>query len=123
MTGLYFYDNKVVDIAKSIKPSWRGELEITDVNNVYLSQNQLHVELLNRGFAWLDTGASVLLEASEYVALLERRQELRVMCPGEIAWRMGFVNDEQLERLASLTMKSGYGRYLMNLLNKEPVEV
>ena len=114
VTGLYFYDN----------PSWRGELEITDVNKVYLQQSQLKVELLNRGFAWLDTGThQSLLEASEYVALLERRQGLRIMCPGEIAWRKGFINDEQLERLASLTMKSGYGQYLMNLLNKEAVEV
>ena len=124
ITGLYFYDNQVVDIAKSIKPSWRGELEITDVNKVYLQQSKLKVELLNRGFAWLDTGThQSLLEASEYVALLERRQGLRVMCPGEIAWRKGFINDEQLERLASLTMKSGYGQYLMNLINKTTVEV
>ena len=124
ITGLYFYDNQVVDIAKSIKPSWRGELEITDVNKVYLQQSKLKVELLNRGFAWLDTGThQSLLEASEYVALLERRQGLRIMCPGEIAWRKGFINDEQLERLASLTMKSGYGQYLMNLINKTTVEV
>lgn len=124
ITGLYFYDNQVVDIAKSIKPSWRGELEITDVNKVYLQQSKLKVELLNRGFAWLDTGThQSLLEASEYVALLERRQGLRIMCPGEIAWRKGFINDEQLERLASLTMKSGYGQYLMNLINKTAVEV
>lgn len=124
ITGLYFYDNQVVDIAKSIKPSWRGELEITDINKVYLQQSQLRVELLNRGFAWLDTGThQSLLEASEYVALLERRQGLRIMCPGEIAWRKGFINDEQLERLASLTIKSGYGLYLMSLLEKKKIEV
>lgn len=124
ITGLYFYDNLVVDIAKSIQPSSRGELEITDVNMAYLTHAQLTVELLNRGFAWLDTGThQSLLEASEYVALLERRQGLRIMCPGEIAWRKGFIDDEQLERLASMTIKSGYGQYLMNLLNKTAVEV
>ncbi|MBV52784.1 MAG: glucose-1-phosphate thymidylyltransferase [Coxiellaceae bacterium] len=124
ITGLYFYNNQVVDIAKSIKPSSRGELEITDVNKVYLQQSKLKVELLNRGFAWLDTGThQSLLEASEYVALLERRQGLRVMCPGEIAWRKGFINDEQLEWLARKTLKSGYGQYLMNLLNKIALEV
>ena len=124
ITGLYFYDNQVVDIAKSINPSWRGELEITDVNKVYLQQSQLKVELLNRGFAWLDTGThQSLLEASEYVALLERRQGLRIMCPGEIAWRMGFIDDEQLECLASISLKSGYGQYLMSLVNKKAVEV
>lgn len=124
ITGLYFYDNQVVDIAKSIKPSWRGELEITDVNKVYLQQSQLKVELLNRGYAWLDTGThQSLLEASEYVALLERRQGLRIMCPGEIAWRKGFINDQQLETLACKTLKSGYGQYLMNLLDKTAVEI
>ena len=124
ITGLYLYDNQVVDIAKSIKPSWRGELEITDVNKVYLQQSQLKVELLNRGYAWLDTGThQSLLEASEYVALLERRQGLRIMCPGEIAWRKGFINDQQLESLACKTLKSGYGQYLMNLLNKTAVEI
>lgn len=124
ITGLYVYDNQVVDIAKSIKPSWRGELEITDVNKVYLQQSQLNVELLNRGFAWLDTGThQSLLEASEYVALLERRQGLRVMCPGEIAWRMEYIDDAQLEALASGCVKSGYGQYLLNLLDKKPVEV
>lgn len=124
ITGLYFYDNQVIDIAKSIQPSWRGELEITDINKIYLRQSQLKVELLNRGFAWLDTGThQSLLDASEYVALLERRQGLRIMCPGETAWRKGFINDEQFERLASLMMKSGYGQYLMNLINKTTVEI
>ena len=120
ITGLYFYDNQVVDIAKSIRPSLRGELEITDVNRVYLQQSQLKVELLNRGFAWLDTGThQSLLEASEYVALLERRQGLKIMCPDEIAWRMGFIDDRRLEKLAQSTAKNDYGRYLLSLLNKE----
>jgi glucose-1-phosphate thymidylyltransferase len=119
ITGLYFYDNQVIDIAKSVKPSKRGELEITDVNKVYLKQGQLKVELLNRGFAWLDTGThQSLLEASQYVALLERRQGMKVMCPNEIAWRMGFINDEQLEYIAQKLTQSGYGQYLLNLLNE-----
>ena len=123
ITGLYFYDNQVIDIAKSIQPSWRGELEITDINKVYLQQSKLKVELLNRGFAWLDTGThQSLLEASQYVGLLERRQGLRIMCPGEIAWRMGFIDDSQLESLASISLKSGYGQYLLNLLVKRKVE-
>lgn len=124
ITGLYFYDNQVVDIAKTIQPSWRGELEITDVNKIYLQQSQLKVELLNRGFAWLDTGThQSLLEAGEYVALLERRQGLRIMCPGEIAWRKGFIDDAQLQQLAQQTIKSGYGAYLMSLLDKPQVEI
>jgi len=123
ITGLYFYDNQVVDIAKTIKPSWRGELEITDVNKIYLQQSQLKVELLNRGFAWLDTGThESLLEAGEYVALLEKRQGLRVMCPDEIAWRKGFIDDEQLVQVAQQTIKSGYGAYLMSLLEKNQIE-
>lgn len=120
VTGLYFYDNQVIDIARSVKPSWRGELEITDINKVYLRQSQLKVELLNRGYAWLDTGTSrSLLEAGEYVALLDRRQGVRIMCPDEIAWRMGFIDDEQLELLSHRAIKSGYGEYLQSLLNKE----
>ncbi|MDF1795395.1 MAG: glucose-1-phosphate thymidylyltransferase RfbA [Coxiellaceae bacterium] len=116
VTGLYFYNNEVVDIAKSIKPSWRNELEITDVNKVYLQQGQLKVELLQRGFAWLDTGThESLLEASQYIAVLERRQGQRIMCPEEISWRKGYITDEQLLALAEPMLKSGYGRYLAEL--------
>jgi glucose-1-phosphate thymidylyltransferase len=119
VTGLYFYTNDVVQIAKEVKPSWRGELEITDVNIAYLKQNRLKVELLNRGFAWLDTGTHTsLLEAGEYVALLEKRQGLRIMCPEEIAWRMGYINSAQLEALAQPVIKSGYGQYLLKLLSR-----
>ena len=116
VTGLYFYDNQVVDIAKSIKPSWRNELEITDINKVYLQQGQLNVELLQRGFAWLDTGThQSLLEASQYVSVLEKRQGLRIMCPEEISWRKGYITTEQLLALAKPMMKNGYGQYLANL--------
>ncbi|MDF1653907.1 MAG: glucose-1-phosphate thymidylyltransferase RfbA [Coxiellaceae bacterium] len=116
VTGLYFYNNEVVDIAKSIKPSWRNELEITDVNKVYLQQGQLKVELLQRGFAWLDTGThESLLEASQYIAVLERRQGQRIMCPEEISWRKGYITDAQLLALAEPMIKSGYGRYLAEL--------
>jgi glucose-1-phosphate thymidylyltransferase len=124
VTGMYFYDNQVVDIAKSIRPSWRGELEITDVNKVYLAQSKLKVKLLNRGFMWLDAGThKSLLKASEYVALLERRQGLKVMCPEEIAWRNGFIDDEELEALAARTIKSGYGKYLMTVLGSKIAEL
>ena len=120
ITGLYFYDNQVIEIAKSIKPSWRGELEITDVNKVYLNDNKLNVCLLNRGFAWLDTGThEALLDACEYVALLEKRQGLRIMCPGEVAWRVGFIDDQKLETLANSMPKSRYGEYLLKLLVSE----
>lgn len=120
VTGLYFYDNKVVDIAKSIKPSWRGELEITDVNKVYLQNDALKVELLHRGFAWLDTGThQSLLEAGQYVSVLEKRQGLRIMCPEEIVWRKKYINDDQLEALTKPLMKTGYGQYLTNLLKRE----
>lgn len=111
--GLYFYNNEVVEIAKNIAPSPRGEYEITDVNRVYMEKKQLKVVTLNRGFAWLDTGTfDSLNDASEYVRVIEKRQGLKVGCPEEIAWRMGFISKEQLERLATNLQKSGYGDYL-----------
>jgi glucose-1-phosphate thymidylyltransferase len=113
VTGLYFYDNEVLDVAASIKPSARGELEITDVNRVYLERGQLYVEVLGRGFAWLDTGThSSLLQASQYVEILEQRQGLRIACPEEIAFRSGYISLEALCELANRTGKSGYGEYL-----------
>jgi glucose-1-phosphate thymidylyltransferase len=114
--GLYFYNNEVVNIAKNIQPSPRGEYEITDVNRVYMENKQLKVVTLNRGFAWLDTGTfDSLNDASEYVRVIEKRQGLKVGCPEEIAWRMGFISTEQLEKLAANLHKSGYGVYLSRI--------
>lgn len=117
VTGLYFYDPKVCDIAADIKPSHRGELEITDVNKRYLEQGQLNVEIMGRGYAWLDTGThDSLLEAASFIATLQKRQGLQVACPEEIAHFMGWINDEQLQRLAEPLKKNGYGQYLLGLL-------
>lgn len=118
ITGLYYYDNRVVDFAKQVQPSKRGELEITDLNNLYLKDGSLKVELMGRGSAWLDTGTlDSLLDAAMFVSAIEKRQGLKICCPEEVAYRMGFINSEQLETLARPLIKSGYGNYLLKVIN------
>ena len=120
VTGLYFYDNQVVELAKSIKPSARGELEITDLNRLYLDKGQLNVELMGRGYAWLDTGThDSLLEAGQFIATLQQRQGLKVSCPEEIAFRQGWIDQAQLETLGQALAKNGYGQYLLQILKEK----
>lgn len=119
VTGLYFYDSQVVDYAKSLQPSPRGELEITDLNRIYLEKNALKVELMGRGFAWLDTGThDAMLEANQFIATIEHRQGLKVACPEEIAWRSGWIGDDDMLALAEALGKSGYGQYLKRILSE-----
>jgi glucose-1-phosphate thymidylyltransferase len=117
VTGLYFYDDTVVDRARDLKPGSRGELEITDLNRLYMDEGQLNVEIMGRGYAWLDTGThGSLIDAAQYVRITEERQGLKICCPEEIAWRQGFIDDAGLERIAQPLIKSGYGEYLIQLL-------
>jgi glucose-1-phosphate thymidylyltransferase len=120
VTGLYFYDNQVVDMAKNLKPSPRGELEITDLNRLYLDSNQLHVEVMGRGYAWLDTGThDSLLEAGQFIATLEKRQGLKVACPEEIAYRSRWIDIEQVQKLIKPLAKNGYGQYLQQIIKDD----
>ena len=122
VTGVYFYDTQVVEVAKSLKPSARGELEITDLNRWYLERGQLHVEVLGRGFAWLDTGTQdSLIEAASFIQTIEKRQGLKVACPEEIAYHLGYIDAAQMERLAAKLGKSGYGNYLLQVLREADV--
>ncbi|MDR1647837.1 MAG: glucose-1-phosphate thymidylyltransferase RfbA [Zoogloeaceae bacterium] len=119
VTGLYFYDNTVIDVARSIRPSPRGELEITDVNRHYLETGRLHVKVMGRGYAWLDTGThESMLEASQFIATIEQRQGLKIAAPEELAWRQGWIDDAMLARLGEALKKNGYGRYLLRLLER-----
>jgi len=122
VTGLYFYDRQVVELAKNLKPSTRGELEITDLNRLYLEKGQLNVEIMGRGYAWLDTGThDSLLDASKFISVLEKRQGFKVACPEEIAYRQKWINGTQIERLAQPLIKNGYGQYLLQLLRERTV--